>query len=476
MTRFIKTICYCLCCLAIFVSGCSSENDRTEDGRVIVHYWEKWTSFQADAMQQVVDDFNASQDRIFVKMLSVSSIDQKLMLATAGGNPPDVAGVWSHTINVFAENGALTPLNQYLEAANITRDDYIPVFWDLCGHRGYQWALPTTPATLALHWNKRLFKEADLDPNHPPQSIEELDRMAEQLTIVEVDRDNQTVQLSFADLTDAEKQSKDFKIIQLGHSPDIPGWFRELWGFWFGGSLWDGNNNITITSDENRRAFEWYRSYFEKYGLRNLREFGSSLGNHASPQDGFLSERVAMEIHGVWTYNYISRFAPHINWAAAPFPSFDPKANPDVTVVECDLLVIPAGAKNPSEAFEFIRYVNTRTAMEKLCTGHRKFSPLADVSDEFIDQHPNPYIEVFMNLAKSENARYVPRITIWNEYKDELLTGLDRIRSMDVSTEASLQEVSSRTQWKMDRTAKRWEMIRENRLSLWKRLAEAAKQ
>ena len=42
------------------------------------------------AMQAVVDDFNASQDRIFIKMLTVSQIEQKLLLATAGGNPPDL--------------------------------------------------------------------------------------------------------------------------------------------------------------------------------------------------------------------------------------------------------------------------------------------------------------------------------------------------------------------------------------------------
>ena len=43
-------------------------------------------------MQAVVDDFNRSQDRIVVKMLSVGEVERKLMLATAGGDPPDVAG------------------------------------------------------------------------------------------------------------------------------------------------------------------------------------------------------------------------------------------------------------------------------------------------------------------------------------------------------------------------------------------------
>src|SRR5439155_6152910 len=54
------------------VSGRTSPADR-----VHVVYWEKWTGFEKDAIQTVVDDFNRSQDRIFVDLVSVSVIRQK---------------------------------------------------------------------------------------------------------------------------------------------------------------------------------------------------------------------------------------------------------------------------------------------------------------------------------------------------------------------------------------------------------------
>ncbi len=73
-------------------------------------------------------------------------------------------------------------------------------------------------------------------------------------------------------------------------------------------------------------------------------------------------------------------------------------------MVEADLLVIPAGARHPREAFEFIRYVNQQKPMEKLCLGQRKFTPLREVSPEFFQRHPNPYIGEFLELAKSPNA------------------------------------------------------------------------
>jgi len=68
---------------------------------------------------------------------------------------------------VYADRGALMPLDDYLRRAGITRADYIPAYWDLCSHQGRMWGLPSTPASLALHWNKKLFREAGLDPDKP---------------------------------------------------------------------------------------------------------------------------------------------------------------------------------------------------------------------------------------------------------------------------------------------------------------------
>ncbi|WP_428387685.1 hypothetical protein [Mucisphaera sp.] len=79
-----------------FLTACGEQPEqRTTDGRTILNDWEKWGHFEAEAMHRVVDDYSASQDRELVRFLSISSIDQKVLLATAGGNPPDIAGLWS---------------------------------------------------------------------------------------------------------------------------------------------------------------------------------------------------------------------------------------------------------------------------------------------------------------------------------------------------------------------------------------------
>ena len=454
--------------MSALLAGCARPpNDKTEDGRTIIEYWEKWTGFEGEAMQAVVDAFNVSQTNIFVRKLTVSEVDQKLMLATAGGNPPDLAGLWSYSVPDFAEKGALTPISGLLAQKGITRDQYIPVFWDLCEHRGFMWGIPTTPSTVALHYNKRLFREAGLDPERPPSSLAELDAMAEKLTIVEITRGGKAVKIRFPELTQEERKAKDFTIVQLGHMPQEPGWWIQMWGFWFGGDLWDGERTITANSPENIRALRWIETQVNKYGLENLRSLGASFGNFSSPQNPFLANRVAMVLQGVWMYNFIDKFAPELEWSVAAFPSEDGKQRPDVTIAECDVLVIPKGCPHLDEAFEFMCFVASQKGMELLNMGQRKFSPLVETSQEFVEKHPNPHIEKFISLAKGPNAKTVPRLAFWLEYRDEMQAAADQVLALASSPESAAKSVQDRVQWKCGRVMRRWDLTREERLKEW---------
>ena len=182
--------CVFMAALVLQLTGCGS--GRAPSNVVNVVYWEKWTGFEADAMQAVIDLFNSRKFTnkdgkvIHVEMSAVSELDRRLLTAAAGGNPPDVAGVWTWLVTAYAEKGALACIDDYLREENITEDRYLPVFWEICRYKGKMWGLPSTPTSLALHWNKRLFREAGLDPNTPPKTIQELDIMAEKLTLVKL--------------------------------------------------------------------------------------------------------------------------------------------------------------------------------------------------------------------------------------------------------------------------------------------------
>lgn len=240
-----------------------------------------------------------------------------------------------------------------------------------------------------------------------------------------------------------------------------------MWGYWFGGQLWDGDRRLTPATPENVAALRWFDSYPEKYGRRNMQRFGSSLGNFSSPQNAFLSGRVSMVLQGVWMYNFISKFSPSLEWGAAPLPSIDPERWPGVTLAECDVLVIPRGSRHPDEAMTFMTYLQQPAVMERLCLAQRKISPRLAVSGTFYSQHPNPFIRVFADLARSPNARTAPRLTMWNEYDEELRAAYDRVFLGLATPEEALSEAQRRVQWKFDRMLRRWDLVSAKRLEEW---------
>lgn len=397
------------------------------DNRVHVSYWEKWNGFEFDAIKAVVDKFNKSQDRITVDILSISNIENKTTLAVSGGVPPDLAGLYGYNIPQYVDNNAIMPLDDMAREAGIKKEQYVPIYWDACFYQNKLVALPTAPAANALHYNVDMMIKAGLDPQKPPQTIEELDAMADKLT---------------------QKSGKKIKV--AGFMPGEPGWWNWSWVYYFGGSLWDGKDKITADSKENIAAFKWIRSYSDRLGPTALQSFRSGFGNFASPQNGFMDEEVAMEIQGVWMYNFINQYKPKLKWAAAPFPSI--ASRPDLkntTVGEEDVIVIPRGAEHPKEAFEFIKFLQSQKGMELLCMGQRKNSPLVDVSPEFIKNHPNPYIKLFSDLPRSKNAIRTPPIGIWQEYMTELNTAFDEVTLETKTPEQALHDVQTRIQPKL---------------------------
>ena len=151
----------------------------------------------------------------------------------------------------------------------------------------------------------------------------------------------------------------------------------------------------------------------------------------------------------------------------AAFPSAVGDRLQDVTLVETETLVIPAGAPHPAQAFEFIKYVNSQGPMEKLCLAHRKFSPLRECSAGFFKNHPNPYIARFLALAKSPNARFIPQLTTWPIYSNDMTQAFDRIWAGKASARKALDEVERHEQQAFDRRQQRWDRLSAQRLAEW---------
>jgi ABC-type glycerol-3-phosphate transport system substrate-binding protein len=390
--------------------------------RVTVVYWEKWTGQEGEEMRKVVDAFNRSQDRVFVKYLSISGVDQKTLLATAGGDPPDIAGVWQEQVAQFSDAGALTDLTPLAQAAGLTPDYYIKGFYEPLTYQGKLWALPSTPASIALCVRSDFMPPAFDTPEEFPKTIEEMDDLVKKVS----------------------KKRSDGSIELAGFLPSSPGWWNWAWGNYFGGRLVDGDT-ITVNGPESVRAFTWIQSYAKLFGAKEVQNLQSGFGNFASPQDPFMSGKTAMEQNGVWKGNYIRVYRPETKWFAVPFPY--PADHPQLAEhanLSQDVLVIPRGSKHVQEAFEFIRFVQRQDVMEGLCSAHGKNSPLAKVSEKFFATHPNPYIRLFDRLARSPNAFYAPRIGMWPQLSGEIGNAFQEVNTGQKEPKQALDDAQAR--------------------------------
>jgi len=452
---------FALLCLLVpgawlFVRGSRSAESVSPDFTA-VDYWEKWTGTEAAQMQQIVDDFNNSvgrEKKIHVRYLSMSAVDKKTLVSTAAGVPPDVAGLWDSQAVQFADLDALQSLDALASQYGITQSMYKPVTWETCTYAGHLFALPSTPAGVVLHFNKRMFREkaaelraAGLDPNRAPRTIAELDRYAE-----------------FFDTRDALGQ-----LDCVGYMPTAS-WYIDVTGLWFGTTVFDPQTQkFLLTSADEIRAFTWFGNYFKRLGPSACNEFKNALGQFNSTQNPFLIGQLAMQQQGPWMANYIydlrpsmsevlmpkvlepflPRFARPCNydWGVAPFPTDMPGVD-DVTYCGLDILVIPRGAKHPREAFEFLAFVQRQDVMEKLCSLHCKPSPLAKVSDRFIRDHLNPYIATFERLNSGPHAYPSTKIPIFAELADEMKVVGERISLLKSTPDVALTEAQARLEAK----------------------------
>lgn len=433
------------------------QTDPVPPGSVIVEYWEKWTGVEGDQMREIVNDYNRTVGKdkgIYVRYISMSNIDRKTLISTAGGAPPDIAGLWENQLVQYAMLDALHPLDELAREYGIVEKDYKRVYWDMCNYDGKLWALVSSPAAAVLQYNRKVFWEnaatlraAGLDPTRAPETIDELDRYAKALDVIQGDN-----------------------LIRTGYLPAEPGWFINFTGIWFGTEMLDPKNNRWLfDTPEMIRAFKWLHSYYKRLGTNAVTNFRSGFGNYTSAQNPFLIGKVAMIQQGPWIAIYLEQYRPDMNrlivpknlevflpqnmrncnyaWASAPFPSAVPGMK-DVAHCGFDVFVIPKAARHKKEAFDFMHYCQQPEVVEKLQKMHCCNSQLKTVSKEFLRYHPNPYIDVFEQVSSSPNAHHDVQSPIRSEVFAALTAVVERISLLKVDNVPDamreLQEIATK--------------------------------
>jgi multiple sugar transport system substrate-binding protein len=176
-----RTLTFCVIVAAALVSaacgGSSSSSTSSTTFGVnatgTVHFWARQaTDGPAKAL---VAGFNATHKNLKVVLHLTPPNDDTSQLATAirAGSVPDVVGLNDIDVPTFSHEHALMDVTPYVNALPY-KTALSPGHLKLATFDGKYYGLPYLADLSVLWYNKKLFKEAGLDPNSPPANYAEI--------------------------------------------------------------------------------------------------------------------------------------------------------------------------------------------------------------------------------------------------------------------------------------------------------------
>lgn len=155
-------------------------------GKTTVRFWYGLGGQLGEVIKEQISKFNAAQNAVEVDGVfqqSYDAVQQKFQASLVSGDVPEIVQMEIHATPQFAASKALAPLEPFYNGEpSFNFDDLVPA--GLLNQRweGTLYAMPINRSTPLLYYNKKLFKEAGLDPEKPPRTWTEFRDMARKLS------------------------------------------------------------------------------------------------------------------------------------------------------------------------------------------------------------------------------------------------------------------------------------------------------
>jgi multiple sugar transport system substrate-binding protein len=423
------------------------EKRALAEGRSILVYWDRHSGHEHEARRKLIDEFNNSQDKVYIRALSMgyNASAEKLLTSIAGGTPPDICALDTSLMSELVTQGCFTPLDDFVEnVPSLRREKFYPSCWDMVSFAGHVWGIPTTTDTYCLLWNKQAFRKAGLDPERPPKTLKELEEYAEKLTI---------------------QSSRGVE--QIGFLPWQPWDMTTMWGLFFGATWYDYEKGVANCGNDPNiiKMFQWQQSFAinpngsinAKYALdpEKIQSFQQGFGSYMSANNPFYSGKIAMIAEGEWQVTFIPKYAPDLDWGVAPLPvpeGCEPLAYGAPSVADC----IPKGCKNVDAAKAYLKWFYSPRdnggpspvsdydyAIHNLCPRIEDAKQERFISD--------PKFKVFVDVLNDRRVAISPVTPLPQYFGDEMERQRERVVFYKTTPEQAARELQEKVNRELDR-------------------------
>ena len=418
--------------LILLSAGCTpapQENKIADPGTEVsgtVELWHFFTEREADAVAQVVKDFETDHPKIKVT-IKAGQDDSKVTQAIGAGTGPDVGLSYSTDIvGKFCASGAWVDLKQYIDRDKVDLNKLNATTRSYTEFEGKRCAMPFLADAYGMFYNKDLFAKAGLSA--PPRTLDELTAYAKKLTVKNAVGSLRTV--GFLPLYDFYENAPSHLAPAVGAR-----WLTD-----------DGKS--AIGSDPAwKTLLTWQKDLVDWYGYDNLTKFRAGLGDEYSADNAFQKGQVAINIDAEYRLAFVKDQSPGLKYGVAPIPTSDP-ARYGGGYVTGNIVGISKNAKNPEAAWELIKYLTTNDKAIVKLAGLLKNIPTTTTAINDPGLHADADFRTFIDIFQNPHSSTTPPSSSGPAYQEtfgQFLNGYQsgKVKDLDAGLAEADKQINS---------------------------------
>jgi len=313
------------------------------------------------------DEFQKREPNIQVQIEEVpGDFYQKFQLKLASGTPPDCLFECDCTITSSIRAGALEPLDSFIaNDARFDKSDYLPIAWYTSEYEGKTYGLPYDGGSMAMFYNKDLFKQAGIPPLSPKEPIT-WDQLLEYGRKLTLDRNGKHP---------GEAGFDPRRIKQYAFDPQAS-WVPWLWVWGNGGEVITKDGKVPLDEPAAAEGLQFVADLGTKHYISPSPQF------QQQGQISFLSGNVAMVFDGVWAM--VRYRDAKFEWDVAPFP----KGKVRVSTGWYSPLSMTAAARNKEAAWKWISFCCSEEGQRIVAELGQSVPPLKKLANSQVFLNP----------------------------------------------------------------------------------------
>lgn len=147
------------------------------NGTVSITMWHGMNRANEETLQRITQQYNASQSKVAVTLVNQTGYKETLQKFRTGlstGDLPDVTQIEDTGLQQMIDTQAVIPIQDCVDAEDYDLSDYTPRAVDYYTVEGTLWPMPFNVSNPVLYYDRNAFTAANLDPNDPPETLEEV--------------------------------------------------------------------------------------------------------------------------------------------------------------------------------------------------------------------------------------------------------------------------------------------------------------